>query len=103
MAEEEPNALSTLHQYRLPPPSFDGDYAIFEEWKFKFIAYLGLKHPTFPQPLTRAEASTVVITVAVLTGTAGEEEAAIRLRLASELQFILVSITKFKGSSSNHR
>ena len=79
MAEAEPNALSTVHQYRLPPPSFEGDYALFEEWKFKFIAYLGLKHPTFPQLLTRAEASTVVITDAVLTGTAGEEEeAAIR-------------------------
>eukprot|EP00438_Fugacium_kawagutii_P036716 Skav213889 [mRNA] locus=scaffold245:101765:108896:- [translate_table: standard] len=88
-------SLSGLHQYKLPPPSFDGDYATYEEWKFKFTAYLGLKHHQFPHLLARVETTTEPITDTLLTSTASTtEEGATWVRLASELQFILVSITK---------
>ena len=40
--EQDTTALATAHRFKLRPPTFDGNYATFEEWKYKFTAYMGL-------------------------------------------------------------
>ena len=40
--QEPQEALASSHKYRIKPPTFDGNYAHFEEWKYKFTAYMGL-------------------------------------------------------------
>ena len=47
--------LNAMHRYKLPPPHFTGEYATFEEWKHKFVAYLGLQNSQFPRLLQIAE------------------------------------------------
>ena len=66
----EVDALASTHRLRLKPPTYDGSYATFEEWKYKFSAYMGLQDNIFPQPLSRAERATTVLTDAELLGAA---------------------------------
>ena len=47
--------LNAMRRYKLPPPHFTGEYATFEEWKRKFVAYLGLQNSQFPRLLQIAE------------------------------------------------
>ena len=47
--------LNAMHRYKLPPPHFTGEYATFEAWKRKFVAYLGLQNSQFPRLLQIAE------------------------------------------------
>ena len=36
------NNLANMNRYKLkPPPFYNGDYSTFEEWKYKFTAYMG--------------------------------------------------------------
>ena len=49
MAEEQEDtgaALATTHKLKLRPPTYDANYATYEEWKYKFTAYMGI-HGTF--------------------------------------------------------
>ena len=32
--------MANMNRYKLKPPFFNGDYGTFEEWKYKFTAYL---------------------------------------------------------------
>ena len=34
--------LTSISRYKLKPPFYNGDYGTFEEWKYKFTAYMGL-------------------------------------------------------------
>ena len=87
--------VRSIHQYKITPPVYDGDFSNFEEWKYKFTAYIGLINPIFPRLLQQTERSTDAITDTPLR--AGEdtiEEGETWIRMATELQFILVNITK---------
>ena len=66
----EMDALASTHRMRLRPPTYDGNYATFEEWKYKFSAYMGLQDNIFPQLLARAERATTVLTDAGLLSAA---------------------------------
>ena len=87
--------VSSIHQYKITPPIYDGDFSNFEEWKYKFTAYIGLINPIFPRLLQQTERSTDAITDTLLRAGADTiEEGETWIRLATELQFILVNITK---------
>ena len=87
--------VRSIHQYKITPPIYDGDFSNFEEWKYKFTAYIGLINPIFPRLLQQTERSTETITDTLLrAGPDTIEEGETWIRLATELQFILVNITK---------
>ena len=44
-------ALASSHKYRLKPPTFDGNYAHVDAWKYKFTADMGLNNNGHPQLL----------------------------------------------------
>ena len=52
--EQDTTALATAHRLKLRPPTFDGNYATFEEWKYKITAYMGLMDAIYPQLLDRS-------------------------------------------------
>ena len=72
--ETQAEALASTHRLKLKPPTYDGNYATFEEWKYKFSAYMGLQDNIFPQLLSRAERATTVLTDAELLGAATTRE-----------------------------
>ena len=68
--------LNAMHRYKLPPPHFTGEYATFEEWKHKFVAYLGLQNSQFPRLLQIAETFDQQVTDELLAdGARNREEA----------------------------
>ena len=94
MAEEQ---VRTMHQYKIPPPTYDGNYSQFEEWKYRFTAYAGLINAAFPRLLAQAEASQQAVTDQLLIdGAATPAEGQLWTRLSAELQFI-----NNQSSSSN--
>ena len=49
--------MAGVHRYKLKPPTFTADYAMYEEWKYKFQAYMGLQsteHDRFMKESERA-------------------------------------------------
>ena len=40
MATEQQAEVAGVHRYKLRPPTFNGDIAQYEEWKYKFQAYM---------------------------------------------------------------
>ena len=92
MAEEQ---VRTIHQFKIPPPIYDGNCSQFEEWKYRWTAYTGLINAAFHRLLAQAEASQQGITDQLLTdGASTPAEGQLWTRLSAELQFILVSTTK---------
>ena len=49
--EETTEALASTHKLALTPPTYDGNYAAFEEWKYKFKAYMGIQDNIDPDLL----------------------------------------------------
>ena len=43
-ATDPHEALAGVHKYKLKPPTYNGDYGTFEEWKYKFQTDMGLQH-----------------------------------------------------------
>ena len=41
--DETTTNMANMNRYKLKPPFFNGDYGTFEEWKYKFTAYMGLQ------------------------------------------------------------
>ena len=79
------DALASTHKLRLRPPTYDGRYATFEEWKYQFSAYMGLQDNIFPQLLSRN---------AELLGAATTlEEGEKWTQLCNNLKYILIKIT----------
>ena len=92
--EAQAEALASTHRLKLKPPTYDGNYATFEEWKYKFSAYMGLQDNIFPQLLSRAERATTVLTNAELLGAATTiEEGEKWTQLCNNLKYILINIT----------
>ena len=58
-ANEAIEALASTHRLKLKPPTYDGNYATFEEWKCKFEAYTGIQDNIYPDLLSRAERATI--------------------------------------------
>ena len=44
--DETVTNMANMNRYKLKPPFFNGDYGTFEEWKYKFTAYMGLQDTT---------------------------------------------------------
>ena len=92
--EAQAEALASTHRLKLKPPTYDGNYATFEEWKYKFSAYMGLQDNIFPQLLPRAERAATVLTDAELLGAATTiEEGEKWTQLCNNLKYILINIT----------
>ena len=92
--EETTEARASTHKLKLKPPTYDGNYATFEEWKYKFKAYMGIQDNIYPDLLARAERATTVLTDAELIAAAGTPEEAERwIQLANNLKHILISTT----------
>ena len=47
--------MANMNRYTRKPPFFNGDYGTFEEWKYKFIAYMGLQDNDYTDLLQAAE------------------------------------------------
>ena len=85
--------LQSTHRYKLQPPYFTGDYATFEEWKHKMVAYLGLQNSEFPPLLQTAETPNMEVTDALLRdGATTPQEAQLWVQLSRDLRYILVSV-----------
>ena len=92
--EEATEALASTHKLKLKPPTYNGNYSTFEEWKYKFKAYMGIQDNIYPDLLARAERATTVLTDAELIAAAGTPEEAERwIQLANNLKYILISTT----------
>ena len=92
--EAQAEALASTHRLKLKPSTYDGNYATFEEWKYKFSAYMGLQDNIFPQLLSRAERAATVLTDAELLGAATTiEEGEKWTQLCNNLKYILINTT----------
>lgn len=86
--------LGAASRYKLRPPIYNGDYGHFEEWQFKFTAYLGLQDPDFPRLLEASQNAQQELNDAQLRAAANTfEEADRHIRLSTDLKYILVSVT----------
>ena len=57
-AGEEATALAATHRLKLKPPTYDGTYATYEDWKYKFTAYMGLQDTFYPRMFTTSNRGT---------------------------------------------
>ena len=62
MTTDPHEALAGVHKYKLKPPTYNGDYGTFEEWKYKFQAYMGLQHGDHERLMRQSERATTRIT-----------------------------------------
>ena len=62
--------LADMSRYKLNPPFYNGDCSTFEEWKYKFTAYMGLQDNDYTALLQAAETAIAELTEAQLRGTA---------------------------------
>ena len=87
-------SLASQHRLKLKPPSYDGNYTTFDDWHYKFKAYMGVQHNFSSQFLPRAIQSTTRLTAADLTGAvANQQEADEWLQLDHNLKYVLVITT----------
>ena len=92
--DDPTEALAATHRLKLRPPTYDGNYSTFEEWKYKFTAYMGLMDSFYPNMLRRAATTTQRLTEADLRGAAQTVEEADRwVQLDNNLKYILVNVT----------
>ncbi len=73
---EAGESLASQHKLKLKPPPYDGDYSTFEDWHYKFKAYMGVQHNFYTQFLPRAASSTARLTEAELRGAAASQQEA---------------------------
>ena len=86
-------SIVNMHRYKMQPPTFTGEYGTFEEWKYKFQAYMGLMDNTLPQLLENAENSATIIRDTGLVAAASTTEEANKWKVeATELRYILINI-----------
>ena len=98
---ETTDALAAMHKLKLKPPTYDGNYSTFEEWKYRFTAYMGIQDPTYPVLMDRAEKATTVLSEADLRTAAGTtQEADSWVQLSTNLRYILISITSGSASTA---
>ena len=79
MAEEQEDtgaALATTHKLKLRPPTYDGNYATYEVWRYRCTAYMGLQDTFYPRMFNLAEQSAQQLTEAHLGAAAATLEGA---------------------------
>ena len=88
------DALATVHKLKLKPPTYDGNYATFDEWKYKFTEFMGIQDPIYPTLMERAEQATTAIAASQLTAGANTtQEGEHWIQLAANLKYVLITIT----------
>ena len=93
-AQDVGESLASQHRLKLKPPSYDGNYATFDDWHYKFKAYMGVQHNFYSQFLPRAIQSTARLTAADLTGAAAnQQEADDWIQLDHNLKYVLIITT----------
>ena len=93
-AQDVGESLASQHRLKLKPPSYDGNYATFDDWRYKFKAYMGVQHNFYSQFLPRAIQSTARLTAADLTGAAAnQQEADDWIQLDHNLKYVLIITT----------
>jgi len=86
-------SIVNMHRYKMQPPLFTGEYGSFEEWEYKFQAYMGLMDYQLPQLLENSENSTTIIRRADLVAAANSTEEANKwIQFSTDLRYILVNI-----------
>ena len=93
---KEVEQVASQHKIKVRPPTYDGSYTTFEEWKYKFKAYMGVQHEVYPRFLERAEqAGATQLTQQLIRDAASTlEEAEEWVQLDNNLKYILVIITE---------
>ena len=93
-ADDEVTALAATHKLQLKPPTYDGNYATYEEWKDKFTAYMGLHDPFYQRMFRLAEAAAQQVTEAYLRQAPTTLEAAEAwVQLDQNLKYVLINVT----------
>ena len=87
----EVEQVASQHKIKVRPPTYDGSYTTFEEWKYKFKAYMGVQHEVYPRFLERAEqAGATQLTQQLIRDAASTlEEAEEWVQLDNNLKYIL--------------
>ena len=86
-------SLINMHRYKMQPPTFTGEYGTFEEWKYKFQAYMGLMDNKLPQLLENSEVAISTIRDADLVAAAEDTDEANKwVQLSTDLRYILINI-----------
>ena len=97
MATEQQADVAGVHRYKLRPPTYNGDIAHYEEWKYKFQAYTGLQHNdhTDHEKLMRStdNATTTITELDLETAASSQEEGNKWKQLAQEMKYILTIVT----------
>eukprot|EP00435_Cladocopium_sp_Y103_P041886 s2323_g11.t1 len=92
--EEPTEQLASQHKLKLKPPTYDGNYTTFEEWKYKFSAYMGLQDPFYPRMLDKAATANQHLAEADLRGAATTPEEGDKwIQLDQNLKYILINVT----------
>ena len=100
--EDETTAnIANMNRYKLKPPFFNGDHGTFEEWKYKFTAYMGLQDNDYAELLQAAERGTAELTEVQLRAAAATiEDGERHVRLSTNLRYILINTTNRSCSHS---
>ena len=92
--EDPTDGISATHKLKLKPPTFDGSYINFEEWSYKFTAYMGIQDTFYPRMFRLAEQATQQVTEQHLRAAASTlEEAEQWIQLDSNLKYVLINVT----------
>ena len=92
--EPEAQALSQIHRYKLKPPFYNGDQSAFEEWKYRFTAYMGLMDQEYNHLLQQAEEATGEMhDVDLVSAATSREQGDKWIQLATDLKYLLINIT----------
>ena len=86
--------LASQHKLKLKPPTYDGNYSTFEDWHYKFKAYMGVQRNFYSLFLPRAAQSTTRLTEAELRGAAATtQEQEEWVQLDHNLKHVLIITT----------
>ena len=86
--------LTSISRYKLKPPFYNGDYGTFEEWKYKFTAYMGLMDNVYARLLQASETATAELTDRQLRAAADTiEDGEKHAQMAADIRYILINIT----------
>ena len=86
--------LTSISRYKLKPPFYNGDYGTFEEWKYKFTAYMGLMDNEYTRLLQVSETATAELTDRQLRTAADTiEDGEKHVQMAADIRYILINIT----------
>ena len=92
--DETITKMANMNRYKFKPPFFNGDYGTFEEWKYKFTAYMGLQDNDYTELLQAAEIATAELTEIQLRAAASTiEDGERHVRLSTGLRYILINTT----------